>query len=74
MNRAVFPLRMPATLKAAISDRAKVENRTQTDLIREAVQQYLLTPKNRQHKITRDFMKGHSHGKYILNNQIRKVI
>ncbi len=50
MERTVFPLRIPATLKKAICDRAKVENRTQTDLIREAVQLYLLAD-NRQLKI-----------------------
>ncbi len=44
MNRAVFPLRMSDRLRQEIRDRARVEKRTQTDLIREAVKLYLLTP------------------------------
>ncbi len=48
MSRAVFPLRMPTKLKEAIRDRAKVENCTQTNLIREAIRLYLLTD-NKQH-------------------------
>ena len=57
MNLVTFPLRVKPELKTAISDhavprlqrdRARVENRTQTDLIREAVKRYLLTPDNRK--------------------------
>ena len=46
-NRNIFPLRMPE-LREAVRDRARVENRTQTDLIKEAVRLYLLTPNNRK--------------------------
>ncbi len=46
MNRATFPLRLKPNLKEAIRDRAQIENRTQTDLIREAVKLYMLTPYN----------------------------
>gem|GEM_PF-5324532 len=46
-NRNIFPLRMPE-LREAVRDRAQVENRTQTDLIKEAVRQYLLTPYDRK--------------------------
>ncbi len=42
MTRASF--RLKPELKEAICDRAKVENKTQTDLIREAVKEYLLQP------------------------------
>ena len=48
MSLSVFPLRMQPQLKEAIRDRAKIENRTQTDLILKAVQAYLLTPCNRK--------------------------
>ncbi|MGL6341893.1 MAG: hypothetical protein ACRC80_22460 [Waterburya sp.] len=48
MNRATFLLRMSEHLKQAIGDRASVENRTQTDLILEAVKTYLLKPDNRK--------------------------
>ncbi len=48
MSLKTFPLRVKSELKQAISDRAKIENRTQTDLIREAVKLYLLTPNNRK--------------------------
>ena len=44
MNLPVFPLRMQPQLKEAIANRACVENRTQTDLIRGAVKEYLLKP------------------------------
>ncbi len=50
LNLITFPLRVKPELKEAIRDHAKVENRTQTDLIREAVQLYLLA-NNRQLKI-----------------------
>ncbi len=46
MTLSVFPLRMQPQLKEAIRDRAKTENRTQTDLIKEAIKQYLLTSQN----------------------------
>ena len=48
MNLSVFPLRMQPQLKEAIRDRAMIENKTQTDLIRKAVKIYLLTPYNRK--------------------------
>ncbi len=44
MNLDVFTLRMKPQLKKAIRDRARVENQTQSDLIREAVKEYLLKP------------------------------
>lgn len=44
MNLTVFPLRMQPQLKEAIRDLAHVENRIQTDLIREAIKEYLLKP------------------------------
>lgn len=44
MKLVTFPLRVKPELKQAIRDRAQIENRTQTDLIREAVKLYLLTP------------------------------
>ncbi len=43
MTRASF--RLKPKLKEAICDRARIENRTQTDLIREAVKEYLLQPR-----------------------------
>ena len=46
MSRAVFPLRMSKELRQAIRDRASLENRTQTNLILEAINAYLLTPYN----------------------------
>lgn len=45
-NRAVFPLRMSQNIRRQIRDRAVVEHRTQTNLILEAVEQYLATPVN----------------------------
>ena len=48
MTRTIFPLRMAPELKEAVRDRAKIENTTQSDLIRKAVKIYLLTPYNRQ--------------------------
>ena len=44
MKLVTFPLRVKPELKQAIRDRAQIENKTQTDLIREAVKLYLLTP------------------------------
>ena len=46
MSLVTFPLRVQPELKEAIRDRAMVENRTQTDLIREAIQRYLVTGGN----------------------------
>ena len=43
-HRSVFPLRMPPNVRQKIRARAGIENRTQTDLILEAVEQYLSTP------------------------------
>ena len=48
MSRATFPLRIKPELKQAIRDRAKVEQRTQSDLIREAVKRYLRTTNNQK--------------------------
>ena len=48
LSLITFPLRVRPELKEAICDRAKVENRTQTDLIREAVETYLSTDKKRR--------------------------
>lgn len=44
MSLVTFPFRVKPELKQAICDRALVENRTQTDLIRRAVKEYLLKP------------------------------
>lgn len=44
MSLITFPFRVEPELKQAICDRACVENRTQTDLIRGAVKEYLLKP------------------------------
>ena len=38
-----FSLGLSPCLKEAVRDRAQIENRTQSDLIREAVELYLLT-------------------------------
>ncbi len=48
MAKFTFPLRIDSQLKEAVRDRAKLENRTQTDLIKEAIELYLLTPYNRK--------------------------
>ncbi|MDJ0568208.1 MAG: hypothetical protein QNJ53_04105 [Pleurocapsa sp. MO_192.B19] len=47
-KRKSFPLRLGKNIQEAVRDRAKLENRTQTDLIREAVKLYLLTPYNQK--------------------------
>ena len=41
MNRAVFLLRMPEDLRQAIRDRAKLENRSQNNLINSLIKLYL---------------------------------
>lgn len=46
-HRSVFPLRMPQNVRQKIRDCALVENRTQTDLILEAIQQYMSKRTNR---------------------------
>ena len=46
MSRAIFPLKMPAEPKKALCEIPKIDNRTQTDLINEAVKLHLLTPQN----------------------------
>lgn len=48
MTRTIFPLGIHPELKKAIRDRAKIENTTQTDVIRKAVKIYLLTPCDRK--------------------------
>lgn len=45
-HRSVFPLRMPQSVRQKIRDRASIENRTQTNLILEAIQQYMSNPAN----------------------------
>ena len=41
MANTVFPLRMQPQLKEAIRDRAKIENRSQNDLINSVIKLYL---------------------------------
>lgn len=43
-KRTVFPLRMSLKLREKIRDRASDEDRTQTDLIKDAIEVYLLKP------------------------------
>ena len=52
MAKFTFPLRMNSQLKEAVEDRARVENRTQTDLIRDAIKEYLLKPPNQVQKLS----------------------
>ena len=44
MSLVTFPFRVQPKLKQAICDRARIENRTQTALIKEAVNNYLSKP------------------------------
>ncbi len=80
MNRTVFPLRMSDGLRQEIRDRAKLENRTQSDLIRDAINLYLITPRpwadktNLHDKQTTKSGKLRAAASTIQSSQIKKVI
>ena len=42
MTKTVFPLRLESQLKEAIRDRAKLENRSQNDLISSVMQSHII--------------------------------